>query len=282
MISFCKMQATGNDFIIIDCLNQTFRFSYSNLTKFLCDRRYGVGADGVIFIEKSNIAEYKMRIFNQDGTEAGMCGNGIRCLAKYLYEENLVDVKNFKIETLSGIKEIEIIVENRTVVYVKVSMGNPVFEFNKIPVIFPNVIEKELESLKINIEDKEYIGFPMSMGNPHCVIFEEDLKNLKLEEIGSIIENYKYFPNKTNVEFVKVMNRNKIKVMVWERGVGRTLGCGTGACSATVVSILKNYINNEVVVELEGGIVKVKYDVDTNSVILMGNAEKVFKGEIDI
>ncbi len=110
----------------------------------------------------------------------------------------------------------------------------------------------------------------------------DDLKNLKLEEIGSIIENYKYFPNKTNVEFVKVMNRNKIKVMVWERGVGRTLGCGTGACSATVVSILKNYINNEVVVELEGGIVKVKYDVDTNSVILMGNAEKVFKGEIDI
>lgn len=282
MISFCKMQATGNDFIIINCLTEKFRFSYSNLSKFLCNRKYGVGADGVIFIENSDIAEYKMRIFNQDGTEAGMCGNGIRCLGKYLYEEGLVNVKKFKIETLSGIKELELTVENKTVTYIKVDMGNPIFEYNKIPVIFPNVMEKEIENLKIEVNNKEYIGFPISMGNPHFVVFEDDLQNIDIEKEGNVIENYKYFPNKTNVEFVKVINKNKIKMIVWERGVGRTLGCGTGACAAAVASILKKFTNSEIIVELEGGFVKIKYDIESNSIILMGSADKVYRGEIDI
>lgn len=282
MISFCKMQATGNDFIIINCLTEKFRFSYSNLSKFLCNRKYGVGADGVIFIENSNIAEYKMRIFNQDGTEAGMCGNGIRCLGKYLYEEGLVNVKKFNIETLSGIKELELTVENKTVTYIKVDMGNPIFEYNKIPVIFPNVMEKEIENLKVEVNNKEYIGFPISMGNPHFVVFEDDLQNIDIEKEGNVIENYKYFPNKTNVEFVKILNRNKIKMLVWERGVGRTLGCGTGACAAAVASIQKKFTNSEVIVELEGGFVKIKYDIENNEITLMGSAEKVYRGEIDI
>ena len=156
MIYFCKMQATGNDFIIINVMMQKFRYSYGNLAKFLCNRKYGVGADGVIFIEKSEVAEYKMRIFNSDGTEAGMCGNGIRCLAKYLYEESMVSSSCFKIETISGIKELELSIENKTVSYIKVCMGNPIFEYNKIPVIFPNILEKSLQSLEIDIEDKKY------------------------------------------------------------------------------------------------------------------------------
>lgn len=161
-------------------------------------------------------------------------------------------------------------------------MGNPIFEYNKIPVIFPNILEKSLQSLEVNCNDNEYIGYPISMGNPHFVIFENELDKIDLEKSGRIIENYKYFPHKTNVEFVKVISRNKIKMLVWERGVGRTLGCGTGSCAAAVVSILKEYTNNEVIVELEGGNVKIKYDVEENKVILSGTADRVFEGKIDI
>jgi len=276
------MQATGNDFIIINCISQSFRYSFSNLSKFLCNRKYGVGADGLICIEKSEVAEYKMRIFNQDGTEAGMCGNGIRCLAKYLYEEGLVKTKTFKIETLSGIKNIEVMVENKTVISIKVDMGSPILEYNKIPVIFPNVMEKELESLKVNVKDKEYIGFPISVGNPHFVIFEDDLQSVNLEESGKIIEDYKYFPNKTNVEFVKIVDKSRIKMLVWERGVGRTLGCGTGACAVAVLSSLKKFTYSEVIVELEGGTVGVNYDEHENKIVLIGTADVVFNGKIEI
>lgn len=282
MISFCKMQATGNDFVIINALSQNFRYSYFNLAKFLCNRKYGIGADGVIFIEKSDVAVCKMRIFNQDGTEAGMCGNGIRCLAKYLYEEELVKEHSFKIETITGMKDIELTVENKVVTYIKVNMGNPIFEYNKIPVIFPNVMHKELECLEIKVEDREYLGYPISMGNPHFVIFVDDLNKVNLCKDGKVIEDYKYFPDKTNVEFVKIINKNKIKMQVWERGVGRTLGCGTGASAVTVISTLKKYTYNDITVELEGGTIKVKYDIDENEVFITGMAEKVFKGEIEI
>ena len=282
MIYFCKMQATGNDFIIINVMMQKFRYSYGNLAKFLCNRKYGVGADGVIFIEKSEVAEYKMRIFNSDGTEAGMCGNGIRCLAKYLYEESMVSSSCFKIETISGIKELELSIENKTVSYIKVCMGNPIFEYNKIPVIFPNILEKSLQSLEIDIEDKKYIGFPISMGNPHFVIFENELDKIDLEKIGRSIENYKYFPYKTNVEFVKIINRNKIKMLVWERGVGETFACGTGAVAAAYAMYIENKIKNNVVVELEGGKLNISIDEKTNEVYMEGPAVNIFNGEIDL
>lgn len=183
MIYFCKMQATGNDFVIINAITQKFRYSYSNLAKFLCNRKYGIGADGAIFIEKSGVAECKMRIFNSDGTEAGMCGNGIRCLAKFLYEEGLTTLQNFKIETISGIKEVELTLENKTVSYIKVCMGNPIFEYNKIPVIFPNILEKSLQSLEVRCENKKYLGFPISMGNPHFIIFKNELDKVDLEKV---------------------------------------------------------------------------------------------------
>ena len=259
MIFFTKMQGTGNDFIIIDNREKEIVYTYSRLSEFLCNRKFGVGADGVIFIENSKIADSKMRIFNADGSEAEMCGNGIRCLAKYLYEKEIVKKEKMRIETLSGIKNVDLIVENKTVIGIKVDMGNPIFEYNRIPVIFPNIVKKELERLEINFRNNKLYVYPISMGNPHAVCFVKDVQNLKIEDIGSRIESYKYFPNKTNVEFVEVVNPKNLKMRVWERGVGETLGCGTGACAASVVSYFKKSTNREVIVDLPGGKLKVLY-----------------------
>lgn len=282
MISFFKMQATGNDFIIINCITEKFRYSLSNLTEFLCNRKFGVGADGVIFLYPGKKCKFKMRIFNSDGSEAEMCGNGIRCLAKYLFENELIDKTEFEIETYAGIKKIELIVENKKVIGVKVDMGKPIFEYNRIPVIFPNILNKELENIKIQINKKIYEVFVISMGNPHAVCFVDNLEEIELEELGPIIENYRYFPNKTNVEFVQILDRNRIKILVWERGVGRTLSCGTGTCAASVIANLKKSTNDELTVELEGGILKTVYNKEENIIKLIGNAEKVFEGKIDI
>lgn len=266
MISFFKMQGTGNDFIIVNTITEKFRFSYWNLAKFLCNRKFGVGADGVIFLEKGEKAEYKMRIFNQDGSEAGMCGNGIRCLAKYLYEKNLCSQTKFVIETLSGNKEVELIVENKTVIGVKVDMG-----------------EASLgESLQINIDGKIFNGYKVDVGNPHFVCFMNELSIQELEKYGSIIENYKYFPEKTNVEFVKVLNLSRIEMLVWERGVGRTSSCGTGACASAVASCEFKSTNTELIVDLEGGKLRTIYNKENKKINLIGNCEFVYEGKINL
>ena len=282
MISFCKMQATGNDFIIINCLTDKFRYSYSMLAQILCNRKYGIGADGVIFLNNSNKVKFKMTIFNSDGSEAEMCGNGIRCLAKYIYDNGFIKERNFQIETLAGLKDIELIVENKTVIGIKVDIGNPIFEYNKIPVIFPNVMNKEIKNIRIDIDKNTYELFVISMGNPHAVCFVDNLDKINLEKIGAIVENYKYFPNKTNVEFVQILDKKRIKLVVWERGVGRTLSCGTGACAASVISYLNKFTNNELTVELEGGKLKTIYNKEENRIKLIGNADLVFEGKINI
>lgn len=220
MLLFSKMQGTGNDFVVINCLNQFFNYSLNVLSKFLCNRNFGVGADGVIYIFNSDIADYRMRIFNSDGSEAEMCGNGIRCLGKFLYDKNITTKTNLKIETLAGIKEIELKVENKDVVGVKVKMGEPCFKSESIPAYLPKTVQvKEVCEVIINLDDRDYNFKLVSMGNPHSVCFVEDLSKIDICKIGPIIENYKYFPNKTNVEFVQVIDRNNIKVKVWERGV---------------------------------------------------------------
>jgi diaminopimelate epimerase len=221
-----------------------------------------------------------MRIFNRDGTEAEMCGNGIRCLAKFLYEKEVVKKANLKIETLAGIKTINLIIENKTVIGVKVDMGGASFEYSKIPVIFPNVVHKEIEKLEINVDKDIFIGYPISVGNPHFVCFVDDLQNLDINKVGPIIENYKYFPNRTNIEFVEIKNSKNIKMRVWERGVGETLGCGTGACASAVISYLQKQVNNEVMVELPGGKLKVIYFKNDNKIILIGDSHFVFNGEL--
>ncbi len=202
MFSFCKMQATGNDFIIIDCIKKEFEYSYKLLSEFLCNRHFGVGADGVLFIEESDIADLKMRIFNKDGSEAKMCGNGIRCFAKYVYEHDILKKESFKIETISGIKNIDLEIEGKTVLKIKVDMEKPEFDENRKSVI---------------IENLEF--FIVSLGNPHAVCFVENVDKINVKELGSKVENSKYFLDRTNVEFVEIINENEIKIKVWERGV---------------------------------------------------------------
>ena len=266
MFSFCKMQGTGNDFVIIDCMENQFEYSLPVLAKFLCDRHYGVGADGIILVDKSEVADFKMRIFNSDGTEAQMCGNGIRCLAKYVFDKKRIDQNKFEIETLAGIKEVELELENEKVSSVKVNMG-----------------EVEFENLKyiIEIDEKQYEVFPISMGNPHAVCFVKDVEQFAVEKIGSILENYKYFPEKTNVEFVQILDNQNIKVRVWERGVGETNSCGTGACASSMIAIYEKLTENRVTAELKGGKLQINYDKSTNLLELVGPAETVFEGSME-
>lgn len=276
MFFFNKMQATGNDFIILNYLKEKLEYSYKLLSNFLCNRHFGVGADGILIIEKSEIADFKMRIFNSDGSEAKMCGNGIRCFAKYVYENGLTSKESFEIETLSGIKTVKLKVERKMVEQISVDMGKPEFCFDKIPVI--TQISNNANKEKLKIDDYEY--YPISIGNPHCVCFVDDVDKTNIEEIGKKVENYKFFPDRTNVEFVQIINLNNIKVRVWERGVGETLACGTGACAATVISNKYKSTSSELIVDLLGGKLKVKYKDD--NVNLTGPAEFVFEGKIQI
>lgn len=274
MFFFTKMQASGNDFIILNYIENKLEYSHKLLSEFMCNRHFGVGADGILIIEKSNIADFKMRIFNKDGSEAEMCGNGIRCFAKYVYEKNLIKKEKFEIETLAGIKKIELLVEGNTVNQIVVDMGRPEFDIEKIPVI--SLIDKKIE--KLNIDNYEV--YPISIGNPHVVCFVDNVEDIDIEYLGKKIENYKYFPNKTNVEFVHIENKNLIKVRVWERGVGETLSCGTGACAASVISSKYKSTDSELTVDLLGGKLKIKYE--NEEIKLIGSAEIIFEGKIEI
>ena len=310
MFFFSKMQATGNDFIIVNNLKNKFEYSFKLLSKFLCDRHFGVGADGVLILDNGTKAKYRMRIFNQDGSEAEMCGNGIRCFAKYLYEKKIIQDRIFDIETLAGVKEVKLTVEGNTVVLVEVNMGVPTFDFEKIPVYYDNtkdtyeddiletiefeeLSDKDLNNKNFNnnelkikqfkskaVEVNKFIVYPVSIGNPHVVHFVDNVDEINIEKVGSLIENYKYFPNKTNVEFVQIKNEQTIKVRVWERGVGETLACGTGACASAIISNLYKSTKSELTVELKGGNLKINYDGE--NVYLKGSAEFVFEGKMNI
>lgn len=273
MFFFSKMQATGNDFVIINYLEEKFQYSFKLLSEFLCDRHYGVGADGVIIIDKSQKCDFKMRIFNKDGSEAEMCGNGIRCLAKYVYEKELIKEREFSIETMSGEKRVFLEVEGNTVLSICVDMGKPVLKFEEIPV---NYISDD-EEKGINIG--EFTGYPISVGNPHLVIFIDDVENFNVKKYGSIFENYKYFPNKINIEFVEIINNEHIKVRVWERGVGETLACGTGACAAAYIFCRNKSTSKELTVDLLGGKLKINC---LENIFMSGPAEFVFDGKINI
>ena len=229
IIEFTKMHGLGNDYIYIDMTNKQKNNIEENelpkIARFLSNRHFGIGGDGIILIEKSEIADFKMRIFNSDGTEAEMCGNGIRCFAKYIYENGLTKRENLKIETLAGIKEIKLIKNDKNKIEkIEVNMGIPKIE----------------EKIRLKILDKEFEITNISMGNPHAVIFVDNVEKVDLEKYGSAIENNKYFPNRTNVEFVEILDKNLVKMRVWERGAKETYACGTGACAVVVAG----YINN--------------------------------------
>ncbi|RJX15878.1 diaminopimelate epimerase [Candidatus Bathyarchaeota archaeon] len=275
-MKFWKMHGLGNDYIVVDNReNIVDEGKKSFLAKKLCKRKFSVGADGIIFVENSGLAEVKMRIFNSDGSEAEMCGNGIRCLAKYCYENGIVEKEEFAVETLAGIRKVWLNLEQDGVKTVKVDMGSPTFEKGSIPMVGDGLCINEDLEVKNGLKFKVTC---LSMGNPHCVIFVDDLENYPVKKFGPLIENHKFFPKKVNVEFVKVLNRKELMVRVWERGCGETLACGTGACASVVAGKILGKNDEDVTVFLPGGNLKILYQ--NGKVFLEGSVEKVFEGKI--
>ena len=282
MISFTKMHGLGNDYIYIELLedkNIIAQEEFPSLARFLCNRHFGVGADGVIFIDKSNVADFKMIIYNPDGSKAQMCGNGIRCFAKYVYESNLTIKTTIDIETDSGIRRAFLKIERNEVSEVTICMGKPILDTNKLKQL--GFINNEFsKTAPITIEDKSFTINPVSMGNPHAVIFVGKVDSFNVSKYGKLIENNSCFPEKTNVEFVQIIDRGHIKLRVWERGVGETYACGTGACAAVSVCISKRLTRNLVTVNLKGGDLKINWNAQDNNIYMSGIATKVFEGKI--
>ena len=276
MIKFTKMQGLGNDYVYIDAINQDIK-KESELALFVSDRHYGIGSDGLILICKSKIADFKMKMFNPDGSEAEMCGNGIRCVGKFVYDKGLTQKTLITIETLAGIKKLKLNLENGEVKNVKVDMGEPILEAEKIPVCSD---EKIIKNFKINVEDMEFNITAVSMGNPHAVIFIKNIEKFNVEKYGKQIENNILFPKRTNVEFVEIINKEKVKMRVWERGTGETLACGTGACATIVAGVLNNFIERKANVELLGGILEIEWNKEDNHIYMTGEAKTVFEGEL--
>ena len=279
MLNFTKMTGLGNDYIYVDCTDGTKLNNIPELAKKLSERHFGIGADGLIIIDKpdNNKSDFKMRIFNSDGSEAEMCGNGIRCVAKFIHDNKLSDKDKMSIDTLAEIKKVKLIEDkNGQCNEVIVDMGEPIFQDKNIPY---NVYEPFNKDLDINVEGEKMRFTVVSMGNPHAVTFVENLDDLKIEKYGPIIECNPIFPNRTNVEFVQILDKNNIRVRVWERGVGETYACGTGACAAVVASGINGYTDENVAVTLPGGRLNIEWGKD-NHIYLQGTAKTIFEGVI--
>ncbi len=277
-MKFTKMQGCGNDYVYVDCTKSTLDHIPDIAIK-VSDRHFGIGSDGLILIKPSEKADFMMDMYNNDGSRGKMCGNGIRCVAKFVYDKGLTNKTTLQIETLSGIKELKLTVENGKVTYVTVDMGTPITDPAAIPVISDKeIIKKE----PIIVGDKEYEITCVSMGNPHAVVFVEDTKNLPIETIGPLFEHHGIFPERVNTEFIQVIDRTHINMRVWERGSGETLACGTGACASVVACIMNRLTEDEVTVTLLGGDLYIRYDREKNTVFMTGPAVTVFEGEIDI
>lgn len=282
MIKFTKMHGLGNDYICINKIDSENLIEVENfpsLARFMCNRHFGVGADGLILIDESHVADFKMSIYNKDGSQAQMCGNGIRCLAKYVYDYGLTQKNVIEIETLSGIKRAYLKTNQNDVTEVTVCMGEPILDLEQLKK--ENFIADNCTNeIKLTIMDKEFQVFPVSMGNPHAVIFLGKTDDIHIQKYGKLIENNNIFPQKTNVEFVQVIDRGHIKVKVWERGVSETYACGTGACAACSVCASKGITRNHVTVNLKGGDLYVNWDLHDKSIYLTGIVTKVFDGII--
>ena len=278
MLKFTKMHGLGNDYVYMDAINQKIE-NREELARYVSDRHFGIGSDGLILICESKVADFRMQMFNSDGTEAEMCGNGIRCVGKFVYDKKMTNKDIVTIETLAGIKTLKLTIKDGKVEKARVDMGEPILEPNKIPVISK---EMPVKNLKLKIEDKEFNFTAVSMGNPHAITFiDEDVKEFELEKYGKPVEINDAFPKRTNVEFINIVNRNNIKMRVWERGAGETLACGTGACASAVASALNGYTDRNVNVELLGGTLEIEWNEENNHVYMTGSATTVFEGEIE-
>lgn len=277
-MKFTKMHGIGNDYVYVNCFEESVK-NPAEVSKFVSDRHFGIGSDGLILISPSAIADFRMNIYNADGSQAEMCGNGIRCLAKYVYDYGLTDKTEISVETLAGIKYLRLQVENGKVASVEVNMGAPILEPKEIPVA---VEESPVVNVPVEVKGKIYHMTCVSMGNPHAIIFMNNVKDLDIAAIGPYFENHTVFPKRTNTEFVEVLDRNTVNMRVWERGSDETLACGTGACATTVACILNDKTENEVTVHLLGGDLKIRWDREANQVYMTGPATVVFDGEITL
>lgn len=274
-LSFTKWQGCGNDFVLVDARATSLPKAAAELSRRVCDRHYGIGADGLIFVLPSDKADFCMRIFNADGSEAEMCGNGIRCFARLVYDDGMMDKESFTVETGAGILTPRMIKDENRVVGVEVDMGEPVLEAKHIPVA--GFGEERIVAEEIEVLGKKYKATCVSMGNPHCVVFVGDVDDVKMEQVGPAFEKHAWFPRKTNTEFVVIRDRAHLRMRVWERGAAVTLACGTGACASLVAAVLNGRADRKAEVELDGGRLIIEWKED-NHIYMTGPAEKIFSG----
>lgn len=278
-VQFSKMHGIGNDYVYINCLEQKIKHP-NELSKFVSDRHFGIGSDGLVLICSSDKADFEMRMFNADGSEGNMCGNAIRCVGKYVFDHNLTDKMELTIDTKSGIKKLHLIVENGKAVGAEVNMGEAALCARSIPV---ETDYDEFISQPMVVHGEAFLVTCVSMGNPHAVIFCQDVDNMPLSVIGPLFEHHEIFPERINTEFVQLIDRNTIKMRVWERGSGETFACGTGACASVVAAVLNHHcdLGSEVTVRLKGGELKITY-LEDHSVQMNGPATHVFDGVIEV
>ncbi len=280
-MKFTKMHGCGNDYVYVDLMQESVDDESLAAIK-LSDRHFGIGGDGVIYIQKGKNADFEMVMYNADGTRGAMCGNGIRCVAKYCYDNGLTDKTSFTIESMGAVKYIDVNVENGEVVSAKVDMGAPSLDKNDIPV---NVGSQKAIREKITVDDRDFEMTCVSMGNPHAVMFiDGHLCDFELEKYGKLLEqNTTLFPDRVNAEFAKIIDRKNIEMRVWERGAGETLACGTGACATAVAAIVNGFADNDVTIHLIGGDLQISWSGnDSDSVFMTGGASTVFTGDVDL
>ncbi|MDO4306389.1 MAG: diaminopimelate epimerase [Eubacteriales bacterium] len=279
-MKFTKMHGIGNDYVYVNCFQETVK-NPSEVAKFVSDRHFGIGSDGLILIKPSEIADCEMDMYNLDGSQGAMCGNGIRCVAKYAYDYGIVDKTSISVATRSGIKYLDLTVKDGKVSMVKVNMGSPILTATQIPVVAET---EQVINVPLEVDGTVYHMTAVSMGNPHAIIYMDEVADLDLEKIGPSFENHIAFPDRVNTEFVKVIDRHTVRMRVWERGSGETLACGTGACAVAVASILNNHVDGDapVTVQLLGGDLQIFWDQSADLVYMTGPASTVFDGEIDL
>ena len=279
-MKFTKMHGIGNDYVYVNCFKETVK-DPSTVAKFVSDRHFGIGSDGLILIKPSDIADCEMDMYNLDGSQGAMCGNGIRCVAKYAYDYGIVNKTSISVATKSGVKYLDLSIRDGKVSMVKVNMGAPILQTSLIPVVSQT---EQAINTPIEVDGHTYRFTAVSMGNPHAVVYMDDIDGLEIEKIGPSFESHINFPDRVNTEFVKVIDRHTVQMRVWERGSGETLACGTGACAVAVASILNGLVDRDqpVTVKLLGGDLNIFWDENDNQVYMTGPATTVFDGEIDL
>lgn len=285
-MKFTKMQGCGNDYVYVDGFKEQIATEDKpELVRKLSDRHFGIGGDGVIFINPGKTADFEMEMYNADGTRSEMCGNGIRCVAKFVYDKKMTDKTSLSIESCGKIKYIDLTIEKKSdsergeVSLVKVNMGAPILKAEQVPVLSEN---EQVIDEKIEVAGREYRMTCVSMGNPHAIVFMDQVADLEIEKIGPLFENHVRFPNRTNTEFIRIIDRHTVEMRVWERGTGETLACGTGACATVVACVLNGLTDHEVTVKLLGGELLIRWDREENLVYMTGPAKIVFEGKICI